>query len=92
MSREQRQQVLVLCLATSALDSPVCAWSIYDGTGRSNHTTGDCDEPPYTTGLAALCDGWRLLQQSPVTPPVRGHEYDVGPLRYEFLFERLVEL
>lgn len=49
-----RQQVLVLYLATSALDSPVVGWSLYDGTGRTSPTTGDSDEPPYESGVAAL--------------------------------------
>jgi hypothetical protein len=87
-----RQQVLVLYLATSALDSPVVGWSIYDGTGRTSPTTGDSDEPPYETGLAALCDGWRLFQAAQLIPPYPGHEYDVSFLKHEFFFEKLVDL
>jgi hypothetical protein len=87
-----RQQVLVLYLATSALDSPVIGWSNYDGTGRTAPTTGDSDEPPYSTGVAALVDGWRLLQASQLIPPYPGHEYDVSFLKHEFLFERLVTI
>jgi hypothetical protein len=87
-----RQQVLVLYLATSALDSPVIGWSTYDGTGRTAPTTGDSDEPPYETGVAALLDGWRLLQASQLLPPYPGHEYQVSFLKHEFLFERLVTL
>ena len=55
--RITRQQVLVLYLGTSALDSAVVGWSLYDGTGRATPTTGDSDEPPYETGVAALRDG-----------------------------------
>jgi hypothetical protein len=91
-SERTRQQVLILYLATPALDSEVCAWTLYDGTGRTRPTTGDNDVPPYVTGLAALTDGWRLVQISPVLPPVPGHEYDVSTLRHEFMFERLVEV
>ena len=69
---EQRQKVLVLYLANSALDSAVVGWSIYDGTGREAHTTGDGDTPPYQTGLDALRDGWRLLQISQLIPPYPG--------------------
>jgi hypothetical protein len=57
-----KQQVLVLYLATSALDSDVVGWSRYDGTGATRPTTGDSDEPPYGTGLDALQDSWRLFQ------------------------------
>jgi hypothetical protein len=87
-----RQQLLVLYLATSALDSGVIGWSRYDGTGRSRPTTGDSDEAPYPTGLHALLDGWRLIQMSQLVNHERGHEYDTAYLPYEFMFERLVDL
>jgi hypothetical protein len=85
-----RQQVLVLYLSTSALDAQVVGWSRYDGTGRTAPTTGDSEEPPYATGLAALRDGWRLIQAAQLIPPYPGHEYDVSFLKHEFFFERLV--
>lgn len=86
-----RQQVLVLYLATSALDSDVVGWSVYDGTGRTSPTTGDSDEPPYESGVHALEDGWRLIQAAQLIPPYPGREYDVSFLKHEFFFERLVE-
>jgi len=85
-----RQQVLVLYLNDSSLDSGVIGWARYDGTGATSHTAGDGDEPPYATGLAALLDGWRLFQASQLIPPYPGHEYDVSFLKHEFLFEKLV--
>ena len=87
-----RQQLLVLYLGTSALDSDVIGWSRYDGTGRSRPTMGDSDEPPYASGLAALLDGWRLIQMSQLLTHERSHEYDTAYLPYEFVFERLVDL
>ncbi|WP_330328907.1 hypothetical protein OHS33_03550 [Streptomyces sp. NBC_00536] len=86
-----RQQVLVLYSATSALDSPVVGWSLYDGTGRTSPTTGDSDEPPYASGVAALRAGWRLIQAAQLLPPHPGHEYDVSFLKHEFFFERIVD-
>lgn len=87
-----RQQLLVLYLGTSALDSAVIGWTRYDGTGRSRPTMGDSDEAPYPTGLDALLDGWRLLQMSQLLGHEHGHEYDTAYLPYEFLFERIVDL
>jgi len=87
-----RQQVLILYLGTSALDSNVIAWSRYDGTGQSKPTMGDSDEPPYRTGVDALIDGWRLIQLSQLQSHQPGHEYDVSYLPYEFVFERLVQI
>jgi hypothetical protein len=85
-----RQQVLVLYLASSALDDRVVGWSNYDGTGATHPTMGDSDEPPYATGLAALLDGWRMIQAAQLLPPVAGQEYDVSFLKHEFFFEKLV--
>ncbi|HEX8865803.1 MAG TPA: hypothetical protein VF821_09130 [Lentzea sp.] len=84
-----RQQVLVLYLANSALDSPVVGWSRYDGTGESQPTTGDSDEPPYPDGVAALRDGWRLIQAAQLLPPHPGDEYGTSFLKHEFFFEKL---
>jgi len=91
-SPEMRQQVLVLYLATSALDSRVVGWSSYDGTGTAQPVSGDGDEPPYATGVEALADGWRLLQASQLLPPYPGHEHDVSFLKHEFFFEKLARV
>ena len=85
-----RQQVLVLYLRSSALDSGVIAWAQYDGTGEEKHMAGDSEESPYPTGLAALRDGWRLIQASPLQQHASGDEFRTGYLKYEFFFEKLV--
>jgi hypothetical protein len=88
----QRQKVLVLYLANSALDSPVVAWAVYDGTGETRPMAGDQDEPPYATGVAALKAGWRLFQAAQILPHNRGQEFELSYLKYEFFFEQLVEM
>ena len=87
-----RQRLLVLHLATSALDTPVVGWAFYDGTGRTRPMAGDCDEPPYESGVAALVDGWRLIQMSQLLPHAPGAEFTTSYLKYEFLFEKLEEV
>lgn len=87
-----RQQVLVLYLANSALDAPVVAWAVYDGTGGSRPMAGDNDEAPFRTGVDALKDGWRLFQAAQILPHQRGAEFDLSYLKYEFFFEKLVEM
>jgi hypothetical protein len=84
----QRQQVLILYLSNSALDSRVVSWSLYDGTGKTEHIPGDSDAPPYATGLHALRDGWRLIQLSQLNPPAPGREFTVSYQRYECVFEK----
>ena len=96
---EKRQQVLVLYLSTSALDSAVKGWSRYDGTGTKVYTTGDAagdslssEQAPYATGLDALKDGWRIIQFPQLIPPYPGEEYSTSFMKYEFIFEKLAEL
>ena len=86
-----RQKVLVLYLANSALDSRVKGWSMYDGSGQSNPTTGDSDVPPYRTGVEALQDGWRVIQFPQLIPPYPNMEYTTSFQMYEFVFEQIVE-
>jgi len=88
----RRQKILVLYLADSALDARTIAWSEWDGTGVAEHMAGDADAPPYPTGLAALRDGWRLLQISPLLPHHPGGELTVSYLKYEFLFEKQMHI
>ena len=87
-----RQIVMVLYLASSALDDKVVSWAIYDGTGREHHTTGDSDTPPYKTGIDALRDGWRVLQFPQLIPPYTGLEFSTSFQRHEFIFEKLEEI
>jgi hypothetical protein len=88
----RRQKVLALWLQNSSLDAAVVAWALWDGTGEHRHMPGDADEPPYATGLDALLDGWRLIQSAPLVQHPPGTEYTTGYLKYEFLFERLVDV
>lgn len=88
----RRQQVLVLCLRTPELDAPVTAWSFYDGSGRGERLEARSHgRPPYDTGVAALEDGWRLIQLGPPSPPPPGDEHRVSFLKHEYVFERLVD-
>lgn len=88
----KRQNVLALWLADSALDSPVVAWSQWDGAGTTHHMAGDEQTPPYRTGVHALRDGWRLIQAAPLLPHYPGVETQTSYLKYEFWFEQLVEV
>ena len=92
MAGNLRQKVLVLYLDTSALDSSVRGWAIYDGTGKESYTTGDSFEAPYPTGLDALKDGWRVIQFPQLIPPYPGEEYSTSFMKYEFIFEKLEQL
>lgn len=83
----ERQQVLHLWAAGSALDSPTVGWAFHDGTDGSAPGIPD-GAPPYATGVDALRDGWLLLQSAQLVPPAPGEEHTNSYLRYEFVFER----
>ncbi len=83
-----RQQVLHLWLASSALDSAVIGWAFFDGTeGAGPQPVGD---PPYATGVAALVEGWHLLQVSQLIPSHPGTERNTSFLKHEFVFTRVI--
>ncbi len=86
----ERQKVMVLYLSSPALDARVIAWSSWDGSGEKRHMAGDADDPPYETGLEALCDGWRLFQASTLASHPPGGEFRTDYLKYEFFFEKIV--
>jgi hypothetical protein len=86
---KQKQKILILYLSSSSLDSKVIAWTEYDGTKKNTHMAGDSDIPPYTSGLEALQDGWRLFQVSSLDQHIKGNEYKTGYLKYEFMFEKI---
>ncbi len=87
-----RQQLLVLYATTSSPESEVGAWSMFDGTGRQAHMAGDADKPPYASVVAAMRDGWRVLQLPQLQPAAPGAEHDTSFLKYEFVLEKMVEV
>jgi hypothetical protein len=87
-----RQRLLVLYAATTSPESAVGAWSTFDGTGRQAHMAGDTDEPPYPSALAALREGWRVIQFPQLTAAAPGAAHDTAFLKYEFVLEKLEEV
>ena len=88
----QRQQLLLLYTANSSPDSAVGAWSFFDGTGRDHHMAGDADAPPYPSVVAAMRDGWRVIQVPALLPAAPGAEHDTAFLKYEFVLEKIVDV
>ncbi|MEE9416659.1 MAG: hypothetical protein V3V01_15350 [Acidimicrobiales bacterium] len=85
----ERQQVLYLWAQGSALDSATIGWAFHDGTDANGPPLPET-QPPYPDGVAALRDGWLLLQSAQLLPPAPGQEHVNSYLEYEFVFERRV--
>ena len=86
-----RQKILVLWLTHPEPGAGVCAWSRYDAAGDGTGISGDQDEPPYANALAAMRDGWRVVQYPVAVTPAAGEEFRLGFLKHQFVLERLVE-
>ena len=87
-----RQKLLILYLRTPDLNSQVVGWSEYDGTGKESHTTGDAEEPPYSSAVDAMKDGWRGVQFPQQFPAYPGMEYTTSYLKFEYILEKMEEI
>ena len=90
-----RQQILILHLANPELDAETIAWALYDGAAPSDALqmqSGDQEKPPYRSVLAAMREGWFVLQVPTLPFYIRGYEHEVGHLPYEYVLERKVEM
>jgi hypothetical protein len=67
------------------------AWSFFDGAGRSTGMSGDSETPPYASVLAAMKEGWRVIQLPAPQPRFPGHEHETSHLRFEYVLEKLVD-
>ena len=84
-----RQKLLVLYTHSPDLHSQTVAWSLYDGTGKERSNSGDSEEPPYPSVVAAMRDGWRVVQFPQQYPAYPGMEYNTSYLKYEYILEKM---
>ena len=87
-----RQKLLVLYAHSPDLHSAVVSWSLYEGTSDKNTTTGDSDAPPYNSVVAAMREGWRVIQFPQQFPAYPGMEYHTAYLKYEYILEKMEEI
>jgi len=95
VAKAERQQILMLYLSDSNLESKTVAWSLYDGATPKDALqtqTGDDKTPPYDSVLQAMQEGWRVILISSLPTYVHGHEHETGHLPYEYVLERMVEV
>ena len=85
---EPRQQVLYLYSKSTNMRSPLASWALYDPTVPQEPTLPNA-EPPYESVLAAMADGWRVVQ-FPIAKLYDYEDQDNDYLGFEFALERLV--
>ena len=89
----KRQKVLFLYSSHSDFTSAIVAWSLYDGvTGKPTDAFGAAELPPYKTVLAAMHDGWRVMQVSPLQDKPVEDPHQVSYLKYETILEKLEDI
>lgn len=86
-----RQKLLLLYCSNSGLASEIVGWSLYDGTSAEEFDASDDDAPPYASVLAAMRDGWRVIQLPTLQTVDPGPAQRVSYLRFEVVLEKLVE-
>ena len=88
----QRQRLMFLYLSSSCLASETCAWANYDGTGKHAYDASEDQEPPYPSVLAAMQDGWRVVQFPSEQNLTADNAGRTGPLPYEFVLEKMEDV
>ena len=49
-------------------------------------------EPPYENAMAAMRDGWQVIQMSELTPRSPDDAYEDGPLPYQTVLAKICEI
>lgn len=86
--RQPTQQILYLYSKSTNMRSALASWMLYDASQPQEPTLPSA-EPPYASVLAAIADGWRVVQ---FPDPTRYSYQDVDNdyLGYEFILEKMV--
>ena len=53
---------------------------------------GDSDRPPYDSVLAAMKDGWRVIQVPQLLAAPTGQEHQTAFPRFEYVLEKLIDV
>ena len=86
------QDILVLFQTSPALDVEPVAWARYEaskGTGIKDLV--EEDEPPYKNAMAAMRDGWQVIQMGELKQRSEEDGYELGPLPYQTVLSKFNE-
>ncbi len=86
------QDILVLFQTSPALDVEPVAWARYEASkGTGIQDLVEEDEPPYENALAAMRDGWQVIQMGELKHRSEKDGYELGPLPYQTVLQRFNE-
>lgn len=87
------QDILVLFQTSPALDVEPVAWARYEASkGTGIEDLVEEDEPPYANALAAMRDGWQVIQMGELKQRSAEEGYELGPLPYQTVLAKYNEL
>ena len=84
----EKQLILYLYSKSTNLRSPLGGWALYDATATDEPVLPS-QEPPYTSVLDAVNDGWRIVQ-FPRPELYNFTDVDNAYLTYEFILQKFV--
>ena len=87
------QDILVLFQTSPALDVVPSAWARYEaskGTGIKDLI--EESNPPYKNPMAAMRDGWQVIQMSEYHQRSEADGYELGPFPYQTVLSRFREM
>lgn len=86
------QDILVFYQTTPALDSSPAAWAYYEASKGPVRDLVEESEPPYKNAMAAMRDGWQVIQMSEYKQRSLEDGYELGPLPYQTVLQKFNEL
>tara|TARA_Y100000588_G_scaffold276596_1_gene292990 strand:- start:424 stop:705 length:282 start_codon:yes stop_codon:yes gene_type:complete len=87
------QDILILFQSTPALNASIGAWAQYDASkGDEIPELIAEDDPPYKNAMAAMRDGWQVIQMSELKHRSPQEGYELGPLPYQIVLSKFNEL
>ncbi len=87
------QDILVLYQTSPALDVVPSAWARYEASkGTGIEDLIEEGEPPYKNAMAAMRDGWQVIQMSEYKHRSAADGYELGPFPYQTVLSRFGEL
>jgi len=87
-----RQKILILYSSTPDLHSGIGAWRFMMEREKNTIRPADSEEPPYSSVLAAMKDGWRVIQFPQQFPAYPGMELSTSYLRFEYILEKMEDV